>query len=132
MTTEQLNSLIRTIMSLVGAFLIGGGAKFFGNVIDTAYWQEIVGAVLAIVSIVWSIRSKQLDIEKFQGFVRQVITFIGGILLAKGVLDENELAAILAFVGAMLPYLQAWLSKKKADQLNQGKISPAQLKQSKP
>lgn len=132
MTQEQVNSLIRTVLTLLGAFLAGGGIKFFGIVIDTAYWQEITGSILAIVSIVWSIKSKEVDIEKLQGLVRQVVTFIAGIFVAKGILNENTSNAILAFVAAILPLLQSYLGKKKSDQLAVGKITPAQLKKSTP
>lgn len=127
MTQEQVNSLIRTVLTLLGAFLAGGGLKLFGIVIDTAYWQEITGFVLAGLSIYWSIKSKEVNIEKLQGLVRQVVTFIAGIFVAKGILNENTSNAILAFVAAILPLLQSYLGKKKSDALVEGKIAPAQL-----
>lgn len=127
MTQEQVNSAIRTVLTLLGAFLAGGGLKLFGIVIDTVYWQEISGFVLAGVSIYWSIKSKEVDREKLEGFIRQVITFVGGILMAKNILKAEQLAAILTFIIAILPLLQSYLGKKKSDDLVVGKIAPAQL-----
>lgn len=132
MKIEQINSLLRTIMTLIGAFLTGGGLHyFFGHTIDAAYWEEITGIILTIVSIVWSISTKVVDIEKLQGSVRQVVTFICGILVAKGLLNDQTGAAVIAFIGSIIPYLQAGLARKKNDQLQQGLISPHELKSSK-
>lgn len=132
MKIEQINSLIRTVMTLIGAFLTGGGLHyFFGHTIDGAYWEEITGVIITVVAIVWSIRTKTVDIEKMQGMVRQVVTFICGILIAKGLLTDQTGAAVIAFVGSILPYLQAGLSRKKNDQLQQGVIQPHQLKTTK-
>lgn len=128
MTQEQVNSLIRTILSLLGAFLAGGGLKLFGMVIDTAYWMEITGVVLAIVSIVWSVVSKTVNIEKLEGAIRQTVTFVCGIFLAKGLLTEQTVAAILAFIGAILPLLQSYLAKKKSEDIENGVIPIARLK----
>lgn len=129
MKQEQINSLIRTVLTLVGAFLTGGGAHyFFGHIIDTAYWEEITGIMLTIISIVWSISTKVVDIEKLQGSIRQVVTFICGILVAKNLLNAQTALAVIAFAGAILPYIQAGLSRKKTEQLSEGKIKVMQLK----
>lgn len=128
MNIESLNSLLRTVMTLAGAFLVSGGAKFFGNVIDTAYWQEITGIVLTIIAIVWSIRTKTVEIEKLQGSVRQVITFICGILLAKGLLNDSTTSAIIAFAGAIIPYIQAGLARVKSEKIAAGEIKFSTLK----
>lgn len=131
MTQEQGNALIRMILTLLGAFLAGGGIKLFGITIDTAYWQEIVGFVLAGYSIYWGIKSKNVAIEQWQSLARQVVIFGGGILVARGVITTDKLGAIVAFVVALIPLLQSYLTKKKSDQLEQGKIQVAQLKKSK-
>lgn len=131
MTSEQLNSIIRTVLTLIGAFLTGGGVNYlFGTVIDTAYWQEISGIVLAIVSVVWSIVSKTVDIEKLEGTIRQIVTFICGILVARGLLNAQTGMAVIAFIGAIIPLIQSYLGKKKSDQLAVGIIQPAQLRKS--
>jgi hypothetical protein len=130
MKQEQINSLIRTMMTLAGAFLTAGGLHFFfGHVIDTAYWEEITGVALTLFSIFWSISTKTVDIEKLQGSVRQVITFVCGILVAKGLLNDQTAGAVIAFIGALLPYIQAGLARKKNEQVANGLISPHELKQ---
>lgn len=129
MKSEQINSLIRTVMTLVGAFLTGGGIHyFFGHVIDTAYWEEITGIALTVVSIAWSISTKTVDIEKLQGSVRQVITFICGILVAKNLLNAQTALAVIAFAGSIIPYIQAGLARKKNEQISVGKINVSNLK----
>lgn len=129
MKQEQLNSLIRTILTLIGAFLTGGGLHyFFGHIIDTAYWEEITGVILTIVSIGWSFSSKIVDIEKLQGMVRQVVTFLCGILVAKGILNGETATAVIAFIGSILPYFQAGLGRAKSQQLDKGQISVQSLK----
>jgi hypothetical protein len=132
MKQEQFNSLLRTVLTLAAAFLTGGGLHyFFGHVIDTAYWEEITGVVVTVVSIIWSISTKTVDIEKIQGSVRQVVTFICGVLVAKGLLNDQTGAAVIAFIGAVIPYIQAGLTRKKNDQLAIGKIAVQDLKTTK-
>lgn len=133
MKQEQINSLIRHVLTLIGAFLIGGGTHhFFGQVIDTAYWEEITGVIITAISIYWSIKTKEVDIEKLQGAVRQVITFILTILTAKGILSESIALAILAFVAAVIvPWIQAGLARKKVEKLSTGEIHISKLKGSK-
>lgn len=129
MKQEQINSLIRTVMTLAGAFLTGGGLHyFFGREINVAYWEEITGVLLTIVSIWWSVSTKTVDIEKLQGAVRQVVTFICGILVAKGLLNDQTAAAVIAFIGAILPFIQAGMDRKKNELLAKGEIRPLQLK----
>lgn len=129
MKTEQINSLLRTVLTLAGAFLTGGGIHYlFGHEIDAAYWEEITGILLTIVSIVWSISTKSVDIEKLQGSIRQVVTFVCGILMAKGLLNAQTGTAVIAFIGAVIPYIQAGLARKKTEQLSTGKIQVDNLK----
>lgn len=129
MKQDQLSSFIRTVLTLVGAFLTSGGLHyFFGHVIDPAYWQEISGVVLALFSIGWSVSTKIVDVEKLQGLVRQVVTFICGILVAHGLLNEQTSLAVLAFIGSMTPYVQAGLDRMKNQHLDTGKITINQLK----
>ncbi len=129
MKQDQINSGIRTVLTLIGAFLTGGGVHyFFGNVIDTAYWEQITGVILTIASIAWSISTKTVDIEKLQGSVRQVVTFVCGILVAKGLLNDQSGAAVIAFAGSILPYIQAGIDRKKTEHLDSGKIRISDLK----
>lgn len=52
MTQEQVNGIIRHVMSGVGAVLIMKG------VIDAETWVVVTGSVLGIASILWSVKSK--------------------------------------------------------------------------
>lgn len=126
---EKLSSLLRTLLSFVGALLVGGGVHhLFGNIVDAGYWEEITGVVFALWSIGWSVATKSVDIEKLQGLVRQVLAFVAGILTAKGLINESTASAIIGFAAALLTWVQANQAKTKVDQLDSGKITVAQLK----
>lgn len=132
MKQEQFNSLLRMVLTFLGALLASGGVNhFFGHVIDTAYWQEITGVLLALSAIYWGWKTKTLDIEKQQGLVRQVIAFIMGILTSKGIITQETALAVVGFVGALLTWIQSGQSRKKAEDLSVGKIKVEQLKGSK-
>lgn len=129
MSKENVNSLIRTLLSLIGSLLVGHGAHyFFGHVVDTAYWQEFTGVALALVSVIWSVSSKTLSIEMLQGVIRQVITFVSGYVLSVNLVSSDTVASFGALITALLPYIYGVLSKKKSDQLDNGEIVSQDLK----
>ena len=131
MKQEQFFSLLRTVLTLVGALLVSGGVNyFFGKVIDTPLWQEITGVIIAIASIAWSVVTKDVDKEKLMGFIRQVITFGAGILLSKGILNQQTYTAVVAFVVAVLPIILSLGQKSLNQDLVEGKTSPMMLKRS--
>ena len=77
MTQSSVLSLIRTLLTLAGAYLFG--KNFFGLPLDEVIWQEIVGIGLGVIAIIWSVFDKTITGEVWQGVVRHVITFASGI-----------------------------------------------------
>lgn len=53
MTTEQMNGIIRHILSGVGAYLVAIGK------LDPEQTELWIGAIMAIVAVVWSYRAKR-------------------------------------------------------------------------
>lgn len=122
----NLVSLIRTLLTLAGAYLFG--KNFFGLAIDEVLWQEIVGIAIGVVVIIWSAIDKSLQNDVWQGVVRHVITFASGILIARGVITAEMWQTILAALAGVLPWLQATLSKAKNDGIKSGEINSSSFK----
>lgn len=122
----NLVSLIRTLLTLAGAYLFG--KNFFGLAIDEVLWQEIVGIAIGVIVIIWSAIDKSLQNDVWQGVVRHVITFASGILIARGVITAEMWQTILAALAGVLPWLQATLSKAKNDGIKSGEINSSSFK----
>jgi hypothetical protein len=120
MKKEQIFSLLRTLLTLAGAYLFG--KNFFGLPIDSSLWQEIVGIGLGIVSVVWSIIDKTIQNDVWQGVVRHLITFASGILVAKGIISAATVQTIIAAFAGVFPWLLANLSSAKNDKIASGEL----------
>jgi len=127
MKKETFISILRHVIGLLGAFLIG--QTLFGTAIDHSIWETVTGIFLSVGSVVWSIADKTATIEMVQGVVRQVITFLGGLLIASGKLSEETFKLILGLATAMLPVLQSYLAKRKVQLVSDGSIPLQKLKQ---
>lgn len=124
----NLDSILRLVLTFVGAFLTGGGVHlFFGHVIDTAYWQEITGVIMTIVSIWWGVKEKSIDEEKLSSGARQVVTFVMGIVTAKNLLTAQQGMAVVTFIGGLLPFFLSWWNKRQNQKVSEGKIKFSQL-----
>lgn len=126
MNTENLVSLVRNVLTLVGGFLIG--KNFLGAPIDDVMWQGLVGAAMVVLGIVLGIKDKTVTIEQYQSAARHVISTIGGILVGAGKAQLGTIESIAAIVVGLIPILQGTLSRKKATELVTGQIRPQQLK----
>jgi hypothetical protein len=129
MNKETVFTLIRTLLTSVGVFLIG--KNFIGSPIDQSVWQMLVGIIMAGVSVVWGILDKTIGLEMLQSFIRSVIVGLGGLLVAKGSMTPEKLESILGIVLAVLPLIYSILSRKKSDGINEGSIAPFELKTTK-
>jgi hypothetical protein len=126
MTKETVFTLIRTLLTSVGVFLIG--KNFLGSPIDQSIWQMLVGVIMSGVSVVWGIMDKTIGLEMLQSFIRSVIVGLGGLLVAKGSMTPEKLESILGIVLAFLPLVYSILSRKKSDAIMEGSIAPFELK----
>lgn len=129
MNKETVFTLIRTLLTSVGVFLIG--KNFLGSPIDQSIWQMLVGLIMAAISVVWGIMDKTIGLEMLQSFIRSVIVGLGGLLVAKGSVSPEKLESILGIVLAVLPLIYSILSRKKSDGIADGSIAAFELKTSK-
>jgi uncharacterized membrane protein len=129
MNKETVFTLIRTLLTSVGVFLIG--KNFLGSPIDQSVWQMLVGLIMAAISVAWGIMDKTIGLEMLQSFIRSVIVGLGGLLVAKGSVSPEKLESILGIVLAVLPLVYSVLSRKKSDGIADGSIAAFELKTSK-
>jgi len=125
MTQSSVLSLIRTLLTLAGAYLFG--KNFFGLPLDEVLWQEIVGIGLGVIAIIWSVFDKTITGEVWQGVVRHVITFASGILVAKGVIDSATVQVILAALAGVFPWLQSTMQRSVNKGISEGEIKSSSL-----
>jgi hypothetical protein len=128
MNKETWFSAIRAVLTLVGSYLIG--KSVLGTAADSSIIEILVGSVLNVVSVVWSIVDKTATLEKLQTIIRQIITGVGGVMVAAGKLEPSK---IELYVGAVLPVLTllySVLSRRKSDALASGKLTTETLKTS--
>lgn len=130
MKKDQIVVVLKTILTLVGSYLIG--RKLFNTTIDESYLGLIIGSVMTVVSFVWSIVDKSLAIESLQSSIRQVIVAVGGVLIASGKLDSAKLDTYIGIILPLATYLYTLLSQKKSVQIATGKIEVTALKGVKP
>ena len=126
MTRESLLALLKNIITVVAGYFLG--KAFLGQVITGEVTDAIIGAVGAILTFYWSVRDKAVTIEVIQGVIRRTIGLIGGFLIANKVTDAGTIETITAVLIALAPFIQGWLSRKKAAMLNARHIQPNQLK----
>lgn len=116
----NLMAIIRTLLSLGGAYLLGH--NLFGTTINESLLQEIIGAVMITVSLVWTILDKTAGIEKVEGFIRQFVTALGGLFIGLGVVKEEVVTTISSILIALLPYILSLLGKKKSQDIATGEL----------
>lgn len=120
MTKETVFIIIKTMLTVAGSFLIG--KNFIGHPVDQNMLEVIGGILMSAVSVFWSIKDKNYTIESIQAVVRQIILFIGGLLVAKGTITEDKLNGYLGLAASLIPLVQSYLSKKKVTEIQEGKI----------
>jgi hypothetical protein len=125
MTKEMILGIARQVLTVAGAFLLG--KNLFGAAIDESILQEVSGALLMIVSLVWTIKSKELTLEILQSVLLKVIIVAGTLLVSSGKLTGTTLNAIVGIVTALLPIIYSLISKKKSDDVKTGQIQAAKL-----
>jgi hypothetical protein len=96
----QLSAIIRSGLSFLGAFLLGH--NIFGTDVNEQVWQEWVGILMGLISVVWSVLEKTATLEMFQGGLRQFVTFVGGFLVASGVVTGEILNSIMGLLTSLL------------------------------
>ncbi len=119
-------AIIRAILSIVGAWLIG---RNLGMVtIDPVIWQQVVGVVLAGFSLVWAFIDKTVTQEKLESAMRQILIDGGMIFVAAGFISNAMFTAILGALPVLVSLIWSFTTRSKAAALQSGQIKPSQLK----
>lgn len=118
-------AIIRVVLSGFGAFLLG--KNLFGTAIDESLWQEIVGAAMIVISLIMTVLNKSSTVEMIEGFVRQLITALGGLLTGLGIVKEETYQAISGIIAVILPYVLSLLGKKKNQEIATGALGVKDL-----
>jgi len=121
----NLQSLIRALLSALGAFLIGHA--IWKTPITTSFWDDFTGIVIAVGSLIWGIKSKTATVEMLEATAKSVITFAGGLFVTAGVLSSDQLVTIVAFGSMLAGYVFSAASKKKVQIIANNPNKVAQL-----
>lgn len=124
MTKDTILSLIRSFLTAAGAFLIG--KNIFGQAATSDTIMLWVGILVTVVSTVWGIVDKTTGVDQWGSALRSIITAIGGYLVARGIINDNTVQAILSILAIVIPALQSQNAKNKVVQIAQGKIAPVE------
>jgi uncharacterized membrane protein YcaP (DUF421 family) len=126
-TKETLFSLLRAAFTLIGSFLIG--KHILGGVADSTTIELIIGIAMSAASLVWSVLDKTATVEVWQTVLRQIVTTIGGILIANGKLQPEKLEVYVGLLTALVPFLDSILNRKKTTAISNGTLLVSKLKQ---
>jgi hypothetical protein len=125
MDKERWSSVIRYFLTALGAYLVG--RNLAGVTVTPEFWEQATGVGLAVVSIVWGFMDKTIQLEAFQGALRQVFAFAGGIAVAKGWITAEAFTMITGLVATVGAWIYSWLSRKKSVEIAKGEIQPRML-----
>lgn len=115
MDKDRLFSVIRYILTAVGAWLVG--KTVFGTVVDPNYWETVIGIAMAVISTVWGFVDKSLALEGFQGALRQIVAFFGGVTVSKGWISAESFTMVSGLVLSAAAWIYSWLSHRKTARL---------------
>lgn len=125
-TNISITGVIRNILTAVGGYLLG--KNLFGLAVNESLWQELTGVIMGIISVIWSIKEKNVTIEMFQGVIRNTVGFLGGIFVGFGKITGDTLALVLALIVPASQLIYSGLSRLKSQHIDEGKIKVEQLK----
>ena len=91
MNNAQLLSLLRTILQIIGTFVIAHGSMG----INAAMWEQISGAVIVVAPTIWGLFShsdaaKIAAVAAMPGATIQVNTAIASTTLAQAAADPTQ------------------------------------------
>lgn len=122
MTKDTALSILRSILTLAGTYLIGH--NLFGVAVNQDNFQIAIGVVISLGSTIWGIADKSIGADQIASAVRSILLTGGGLLVAAGKLNGSTLDAITGLALAVLPILQSYLAKAKVVAVATGTAVP--------
>lgn len=122
MNKQTLLSFFRSVVQLVGAFLIG--RHIFGHSLDANLLETFGESVVVLGTAVWGVLDKTVGIEQLQSAFRSTLTIITSLLASWGIISGQTALAIVGFGGSLIPVLQSYTSKLKVQKMDAGTIVP--------
>lgn len=125
-TKETWLSIIRTVLTAAGAYLIG--LNFFGDPIDDTIWQGIAGCIITAVSVIWAIKDKTATQEMIASGLRQVIVFFGNFLVGAGYVKDEVIQGLLQIISILVPITSSAVARAKNRRIDSGDLDVRDLK----
>lgn len=120
MTQDTGLSILRSLLTLIGSYLVGHA--IFGHTVTADIWTVIGGAAATVFSTVWGIVKKTATIDSSESAIHSVLLTLGGLFVSAGVINQDTLTAILGLVGSISPILLSQISKSKVQLIEKGKL----------
>lgn len=125
MSKDQIQGVIRAILTLAGTYLFGH--NLFDTVVNESLWQEVTGGVMVAVSFWWTIKAKALTLEILQSSLLKILMVLGTLLVTSHKITGDALNNWVILLTALIPVLYSVLSKKKSADISSGEIKSSQL-----
>lgn len=100
--------LLRHSLSLVGGVLVMTG------ILNESQSIEIVGYFTALVATIQSVSSttKETFVQQFQGAIRHILTFLGGVGFLKGWFSSELFMELAASASTIIGIVWSFMAKK--------------------
>lgn len=119
---KKVLDIIKSFLVPVGVFLIG--KNIFGTLIDQSLWEMLVGTIMTIGGLIASFVERTTTVEIIQSGLSVLVKSASALLLAFGVLKSSvDVEVWLPLVAIVSQQLYRWFSKKKTEQIDNGKLT---------
>jgi putative effector of murein hydrolase LrgA (UPF0299 family) len=100
MSKETIYSIIRAILMIAGALLIGH--HIWNTAIDATVWDAISGSLLSFVTLIWGVVSKETSTEAAVAGLKQFAVFAFGLLASSGKISPDKAQTWISLVGVLI------------------------------
>ena len=116
--STQIQSLIQNVLAVIAGYLVFKG-------LDSGIATEASGIVMGLVAVVWGIAQKDVNGGLIVSTVRNIVTFVGGLLVAKGKMSTTE---VTTWIGLIVALASSILAALHIDQTAQAKKAAEAVK----
>lgn len=119
---KKIFEIVKSFLVPVGVFLIG--KNIFGTVVDINIWEQISGVVLTVGGLFASFWDRTATVEIIQTGLSIVVKSSISLLFAFGVLkSQADVELWLPLIALVSQQIYRWFSKKKTEQIDNGKLT---------